>query len=76
MPKWEGKSWVHGVRLTAHGKGKLKSESSGGFDILRFAFPWFDTAESFDPELTTEGLVAGCGSLLNQVRQSSPWGWG
>ena len=24
----------------------------------------FDSAESFDPELTTEGLVAGCGSLF------------
>jgi len=24
----------------------------------------FDWAESFDPELTTEGLVAGCGSLF------------
>jgi hypothetical protein len=23
-----------------------------------------DTAESFDPELTTEGLVAGCGSAV------------
>jgi hypothetical protein len=24
----------------------------------------FDSAESFGPEFTTEGLVAGCGSLF------------
>jgi hypothetical protein len=24
----------------------------------------FDSAESFDPELTTAGLVAGCGSVF------------
>ena len=27
----------------------------------------FDTAEPFDPELTAEGLVAGRGSLFNEV---------
>jgi len=28
----------------------------------------FDSAESFDLELTTEGLVAGCGSLFGQEK--------
>jgi hypothetical protein len=27
----------------------------------------FDSAESFDPELTTEGLVADCGSLYGHT---------
>ena len=36
----------------------------------------FDTAESFDPEsldpeLTTEGLVAGCGSLFNPAAEAA-----
>jgi hypothetical protein len=31
----------------------------------------FDSAESFDPELTTEGLVAVCGSLvLKSIKHS------
>jgi hypothetical protein len=29
------------------------------------AFGGFDSAESFDSKLTTEGLVAGCGSVFD-----------
>jgi hypothetical protein len=36
----------------------LKKDWEKRYDPLKF-----DTAESFDPKLTTEGLVAGCGSL-------------
>ena len=28
----------------------------------------FDSAEPFDPELTAEGLVAGCGSIFDILR--------
>jgi hypothetical protein len=42
---------------------------AGGYFLLDAYSPpeedsIFDTAESFDSELTTEGLVAGCGSLF------------
>ncbi len=52
MPKREGNRRVHGIRLTVHGKGKLKSEyphfiiRNFLFDILRFAFK---TSSAFKP---------------------------
>ena len=52
-----------------------RSDSTLRNSAVRYSI--FDTAESFDPEsfspvLTTEGLVAGCGSLFNPGHPSGP----
>ena len=59
----EGMYSIYLIKKIERSETSLRNSIRLPFDKLR---PRARRGESFDPELTTEGLVAGCGSLLNR----------